>query len=167
MDALLLELAQTGTAFYEVARGDFIPLKGGQLQVLWPVRGMTRPGQDANASSLVMHLTIRGITMLLTGDMDGVYELYAASRVHLLKVAHHGSGASTSTAYRQLVSPQALLLSGEDAKCYALTRERFPDLPLYQTGRHGATLVTFQDGGYHITSLLDLSPMEALDATEP
>ena len=166
MENLLTELAQSGTTMVQVNRGDEIPLSGGTLRVLWPVRGMTRPGQDANASSLVMHMDIRGTTMLLTGDMDGLYECYAAPQVHILKVAHHGSGASTGEAYRTMVSPQLLLLSGADRKRYTITRKRFPSLPLYQTGRHGAVQVTFREGEYETQPLLNVSPMEVLEEEE-
>lgn len=148
--ALIERLRERGTEIIYVTRGDVIDLPSGQMTVLWPEAEHIRRGQDANVYSMVLRAELRGTTMLLTGDIDGKYEMYAALPADILKVAHHGSGSSTSPAFLEAVSPQLLVLScGDDSRQEAMT-ERAGDIPIYGTREHGAVTIELAEDGYKV-----------------
>ena len=148
--ALLGELRASGTEIRTLARGDVLPLPSGTLAVLWPEKGKTRPGQDANNYSLVSRLTLKGTVMLQTGDLTGTYERYCAVTADLLKAAHHGSSASTTEMFLAAVSPDAILLScRKDVRLQAF-RERTGDIPVYGTPESGALTVLFEEGSFTV-----------------
>ena len=153
MLALLDELISTGTELRELARGDTIALPDGVITVVWPERDKVRAGMDANLHSLVTLVQVKGTTMLLTGDLDGDYERYAAVPADILKVAHHGSKASTSEAFLEAVSPELLILSCGDATRQRSMEERSGDMPLYGTREHGAIRIEFHDGSYDVSTM--------------
>lgn len=151
---LLAELARTGTQMHQLSRGDVLPLPSGQLTVLWPEEGRTRPGDDANNASLALLAEVCGTKLLLTGDLTGAYEHYAAVPADVLKAAHHGSAASTGEAFLDAVSPQAILLS-----CGSTDREdafttRAGDVPVYSTHSSGAITIHFSPDSYRICPFL-------------
>ena len=150
---LLNELLDTGTELHTVARGDVIELPDGIMTAVWPEAGKVRSGMDANLHSLVFHVELMGTTMLLTGDLDGDYERYAAMPVDILKVAHHGSKASTSEAFLEAVSPQTLILSCGDETRQLSMEERSGDIPLYGTREHGAVIIDFSQGAYTVRTM--------------
>lgn len=106
-------LADAGTEIVRLSRGDELLLPNGVLTVLWPEAGRTRPGRDANLYSLTLLAQVRGVTLLLTGDLSGDYEQYAAYPADILKAAHHGSSSSTSQAFLEKVSPQVTIISSQ------------------------------------------------------
>lgn len=150
MLALLQELFDTGTELRVLARGDTIPLPDGAITVAWPERDKVRAGMEANQHSLVLLAEVKGTTMLLTGDLDGDYERYAAVPADILKVAHHGSAGSTSQAFLEAVHPGLLILSCGDATRQRSMEERRGDIPLYGTREHGAITIEFHEGGYTV-----------------
>ena len=150
---LLDELLETGTELRVMGRGDVIELPDGLMTAVWPEHGKVRAGMDANLHSLVFHVDVMGSTMLLTGDLDGDYERYAAVPADILKVAHHGSRASTSQAFLTAVSPQTLVLScGDEARQLSM-EERGEDIPLYGTREHGAVIIDFLKGAYTVRTM--------------
>ena len=144
--ALLSSLRAKGTEVRTLSRGDVLPLPSGSLAVLWPQAGTVRPGQDANHYSLVSRLTLQGVVMLHTGDLSGAYEGYAAAPADILKVAHHGSPASTSEAFLDTVSPRMAILSCNRLKRHQDFDDRTGDLPVYSTAASGALTLVFSGG---------------------
>ena len=70
------------------------------LQVLWPAADPTRlaaaEGSPANNASVVLLVEVRGVSMLLTGDVEPAAQAALARsvpglRVDVLKIPHHGS----------------------------------------------------------------------------
>ncbi|MBQ2953070.1 MAG: DNA internalization-related competence protein ComEC/Rec2 [Clostridia bacterium] len=150
---LLEQLAQTGTQFVTLARGDVIDLPSGQLTVLWPQRDAVRTGQSANDTCLVLQADILGTTMLLTADLTSRYEMYAAIPADILKAAHHGSAGSTSPAFLQAVSPQVILLScGKDEREAAFL-PRAETIPVYSTHTSGAVTIHFTEDAFTVETL--------------
>ena len=147
---LLNELRASGTEIRTLSRGDVIPLPSGTLSILWPEKGKTRPGQDANNYSLVFRLVLKGTVLLQTGDLSGSYERYCAAPADLLKASHHGSPSSTSEAFLALVSPQAILLSCRSVSRLEDFRSRADGIPVYGTPECGAVTVCFREGGYTV-----------------
>jgi len=145
--ALVQALAETGTEFRILHRGDVIELPSGKLTVLWPEATRVSPLHDANDVCLVLHADIAGVTMLLTSDLSGTYERYVQTPADILKVAHHGSAASTSPEFLAAVDPQAMLLSNSDERRESRMSERAGEIPLYSTEECGAITITFLGEG--------------------
>ena len=151
---LLDELRASGTEIRTLCRGDVLPLPSGTLTVLWPEKGKTRPGQDANNYSLVSRLVLKGTAMLLTGDLPESYERYCAAPADLLKAAHHGSPSSSSVSFLSAVSPSAVLLSCRRESRVLSFRERAGSIPVYGTAECGAVTVRFDEGSYTVIPYL-------------
>ncbi len=149
LTALLDSLADTGTEVQAMARGDTLALPSGSLTAVWPERSKVRPGQDANESSLALLARLGGASLLLTGDLDGRYEAYAALPADILKVAHHGSASSTSPAFLEAVAPQVMLLSCGDDRRPETLAERAGSIPIYSTRALGAVTVMFHENGIY------------------
>ncbi|MBR2661114.1 MAG: ComEC/Rec2 family competence protein [Clostridia bacterium] len=147
---LLRQLRDSGTEIITLGRGDVLPLPSGTLAVLWPEKGKTRPGGDANSYSLVFRLTLKGTVLLQTGDITGNYERYCGIPADLLKAAHHGSSSSTTEPFLSAVSPDAVLLSCRKKSRLQAFRERAGDIPVYGTPESGAVTVLFEEGGYSL-----------------
>lgn len=147
-------LAQTGTEFRSLSRGDVLDLPSGSLTVLWPEEGRTRPMQDANHSCLVLLAELRGTTMLLTGDLTGTYEHYAAVPADVLKAAHHGSATSTSAAFLAAVDPQVILQSCGNEEREAAFASRAGEIPVVSTHSSGAVTIRFDEGGFRVYPFL-------------
>ena len=95
--------------------------------------------------------------MLLTGDLTGDYESYAALRTDLLKAAHHGSPESTSESFLSLVDPQAVLLSCGRVSRHESFSQRVAPRPVWSTAVHGALTVRFLDNAFTLTPWLSHS----------
>jgi competence protein ComEC len=97
----------------ELRAGDRLDLDGVEIRVLHPSEDPA-PGDEPNASSLVLLVTWGGFRALLTGDAPAEVEdrlAEVAGDVDLLKVAHHGSRTSTSRAFLDVVLPEVALVS--------------------------------------------------------
>ena len=152
--ALMEELLASGTECRILGRGDVLPLPSGNLTVLWPEKGKTRPGQDANNYSLVSRLTLNGTVLLQTGDLSGSYEPYVSVPADLLKAAHHGSPSSTTEAFLSEVSPDVILLSCRRDTRLQSFRDRVGGIPVYGTPESGAVTVQFEEGAYTVIPYL-------------
>ena len=151
---LLNQYRDAGTEIRYLSRGDVIPLPSGTLTVLWPEDGRVRPGQDANDYSLVSRLVLKGTSMLLTGDLSGAYEMYAAAPAEILKASHHGSPSSTSPEFLSAVSPDVILLSCKADARSEQFMERAGAPTVWSTSDCGALTVRFEENGYTVIPYL-------------
>lgn len=102
---------------------DHVPAGGGlsgvpvlNVRVLWPDEQGAGPGASDNDMSLVLKVEMGGFSALLMGDAGGIAEraLVAGSeefQCFVLKVGHHGSVTSTSTALLHAADPQVAVIS--------------------------------------------------------
>jgi len=93
---------------YRVINSEVVLEKG--IQILFH----GRPGQAINDNSLLVSLKLGEIGLLLTGDIEAQGEkLYIPKLTshQILKVAHHGSGTSTSQSFLQRVQPETAIIS--------------------------------------------------------
>jgi len=109
----LLAVKDQGLTIKEAKAGVALPLKGVKAKFVGPVK---KYGNDLNAWSAVLHLTYGSNTFLFTGDAEKISEtdMIAAKmtlKADVLKVGHHGSVSSTSTAFLQAVSPKYAIIS--------------------------------------------------------
>ena len=153
---LLLErLRAEGTEIRSLSAGDRLLVPSGELRVLWPEFGNTREGQDANESSLVLRMVLKGTSLLHTGDLDGRYEMYSAVPSDLLKVAHHGSPNSSSSGFLAAVAPEAAILSCGDPERQQLLHNRLPEnTPVFSTVSQGMLTVRFEPGFFRLETFL-------------
>lgn len=115
---------------------------------------MVRPWQNANDGSMVLQADLLGTMMLLTGDITGSYEHYAAVPCDILKAAHHGSASSTTQEFLQQTAPQMILLScGPETRTQAY-RERIGSIPLYSTADQGQLTIGFNQDAYTVSAYL-------------
>lgn len=149
--AKLLDLArEKGIAVEYWAQGDSLASGRVSMRVLWPVRDRLYPGMDANNGSMAMLWQLDGVSLLTTGDLSGDYEKYASAPAQVLKVAHHGSGSSSSSAFLDAVRPQVALLSisgtqiGRISK--AMARIQDAGCIIYETKDKGALMLSFSNG---------------------
>ena len=144
---LLDALAETGTAFRCLSRGDVIDLPSGKLRALWPEKGRVRPEHDANDVCLVLQAEVGGVTMLLPGDLPGVYAKYAALPADILKAPHHGSPQSCTPEQLEMVQPQLILQSNKNETRAAHMAKLAEGIPLYATDSCGAVTIRFTGEG--------------------
>ena len=155
--ALLENLRASGTEIRELSRGDTLSLPSGSLTVLWPEKGKTRPGLNANEASLVSLFSLRGVSFLEAADITGAYENYAAHPADLLKAAHHGSPSSTSPSFLSAVNPRAILLPcGRVSRAESFSA-RVGEIPVWSTAESGALTVRFSEGTFTVTPFLSHS----------
>ena len=152
--ALLDRLETEGTEIRTLEAGDTLFLPSGEMRILWPEKGKTRQKQNANESSLVLRIDIRGSVLLQTGDLDGRYEMYAAAPANLLKAAHHGSQNSSSPAFLAAVQPQTILLSCSDKDTQAAFSGKAGNARVFSTASNGMLTVHFNDQSYTVETFL-------------
>lgn len=144
---LLDELRSHGTVISYASRGDVLTLPHGELTVLWPEAGRVRANQSANDYCLALLARLHSTTLLLTGDLSGTYEGYAAVPADILKAAHHGSATSTGADFLAAVQPQAVLQScGSSTRAEAFAA-RLSGIPVYATQRCGAITLMINETG--------------------
>jgi competence protein ComEC len=125
--------------------GHWLDLGGGAtLSVLHPPRDLLPADEDDN--SLVLKATLGDAAFLLTADIGADGEAYlldnhADLRAPVLKVAHHGSRVSTSTAFLAAVQPLTAVISLGEGNRYGhpalQTLDRLGSRPVFRTDRHG------------------------------
>ncbi len=103
--------------------GQQIDLGGAVIRVLNPqIPHLTGTESDIDNNGMVLHISMGKVSFLLTADImwEAEFEL-VARRANLtstvLKVAHHGSGTSTTAEFLAVVNPQLAVISvGADNK---------------------------------------------------
>lgn len=94
-----------------VKTGDQIKIGLLFFSVLWPEKDYIQT-KELNDSTVVLKLSFGDFEALLTGDIsEKVENLLNLDKVEVLKVAHHGSKFSTSTAFLNLVKPYLAVIS--------------------------------------------------------
>ena len=114
-----------------------------------------------NGASMVLSLSSGKFDMLLTGDVEGDGEELLTERLtrkeqartwEVLKVAHHGSGNSTSELFLQGVQPAFAIISAGEQNSYGhphqetLSRLKERGTQIYSTQDKGAVMIEVKDG---------------------
>lgn len=149
--------AAAGTRVVQVRRGRSLPAWGSaRAQVLSPA-GLSADG-DENEDSIVLLLRASGRRFLFTGDSTGAGEEAAGEicargpPVTVLKVSHHGSEYSTSSAFLTGVRPRFAVISvGPNDYGHptpeTLARLRETGATVYTTWKNGTVTFTVAKGG--------------------
>ncbi len=159
------ELAEafSGSRQRVLAAGQRFDWHGWRLRVLSPDAG-PQTGPD-NESSLVLLASAGAKRVLLTGDIGEPTERRLVSRwgseleAEVLKVAHHGSGRSSSLRFLSAVRPRLALISAGRGNCYghparaALERLEWSGARVLSTDRHGRVRVRLNASGGLVASV--------------
>ncbi|HLA95659.1 MAG TPA: ComEC/Rec2 family competence protein, partial [Pyrinomonadaceae bacterium] len=98
-----------------IGRGDIFEIGGAKLEVVWPVKGDTNTTSDNN-SSIVMRIVYGEHVFLLTGDIEHEAEAALVTggtvlNADVVKVPHHGSRTSSTTAFVDAVKSKTAVIS--------------------------------------------------------
>ncbi len=155
--------AAFGTKIFLLNQGDRIRQGGVELICLNPPEGHYTG--DSNADSLVVRLNYRKFSALFTGDIpqEVEYSLLAGGigePVTLLKVAHHGSGSSSSADFLNGLAPELAVISCAENNLYGHPHPRVLEdlrkagVKIYQTRSGGAITLTTRGKRLKIKSFI-------------
>jgi len=159
---LLEAAARTDTPWRTARAGEGVEVDGVQVRVLHPAAAPRTGTLDANETSIVLFIQFGSFEAILTGDapvaveeesIDGL----ATPDIELLKVGHHGSATSTSSAFLASTRPELAVIS-----VGARNRYGHPDpsvlrglhaigAQVFRTDRHGTVRVLARrDGRFRV-----------------
>ncbi|MFI3208841.1 MAG: DNA internalization-related competence protein ComEC/Rec2 [Eubacteriales bacterium] len=168
----LLEVArENGTQVAIIKEGDQIT--EGEMLITYIAPLTTYDGEIGNASSMVLELSMGEFQMLFTGDVEGHGEdelisilenraleqgLQEGEQLYdVLKVAHHGSSSSTSSAFLEVTLPDIALISAGVDSIYGhphedvLERLMLYDCEIYTTSTYGGVILSYNSNSDTIT----------------
>lgn len=149
--------------------GEKIPLgKGDFIEVIWPLSNDSEE-TDENLNSMVFKVHVRGMTILVTGDVgetgeSGMLDLYKGTNVlkcDVLKAGHHGSKTSSTEAFIDAVNPRIAVIGVGENNHYGHPNrevlERFNErhIPVYRTDLHGAIGLWKRRGKIHVCTVIE------------
>jgi competence protein ComEC len=111
---------QAGVRLRQLRSGERFRFGGAQIDVLAPPPDYSPADRPRNDDSLVLRVSYKGRSFLLTGDAERRTERFLIeggwlSPSDVLKVAHHGSRTSTTEAFLERLSPAfAVISAGKD-----------------------------------------------------
>ncbi len=137
-----------GVEVVPMRQGNGFGFGGAHVEVLAPVTDYQVSATPTNNDSLVMRISFRKISFLLTGDMEKPIEEEllangAGLKADVLKVGHHGSKTSTTEPFLDAVHPALAVISDGYENSYghphrntlaALESRHIPALRTDQTG---------------------------------
>jgi competence protein ComEC len=141
----------------DVARGYSAQMGPLEIDVLHPAT----LSADFNEDSVVLHISCGQVDVLLTGDatMDSEESMEdggVLGDVDVLKVGHHGSATSTSTAFLKVIKPEHAVISlgAENSHGHpstdALTRLTTAGVTVHRTDQQGTIVLTSDCSTYSI-----------------
>lgn len=152
----ILEYAAEEPVIY-YSEGDCLQTGGLQLRCLHPEKGILA---DTNVYSGCFLIEFEGVRILLTGDVEAQGEVLLTrtlekqeiDKIHVLKVAHHGSKYSTADAFLKQTAPALAVISCGQDNTYGHPHEelleRLEDYTdkVYITKDSGAVVVIPEEG---------------------
>lgn len=134
----------------DIDPGDFINFS---TNVTCQIIHVDKNAESSNDASIVLRVDYSKVSFLFTGDISSSLESDILNQnldvdVDILKVAHHGSGYSTSNAFLDAVTPSVSVISVGSNNTYGhpaeetLGRLKNHGSLIYRTDQHGTVTVT-------------------------
>lgn len=132
-----------------VKSGEHFEFDNVKMDVIGPIS----PSDNLNNNSIVLRITYKNISFLLTGDAEKSEEseiLKSGKNIKsdVLKVGHHGSNTSTSAKFLTAVAPKYAVISvlsdkpGSPAAGVIRRLEKFCGKNIYRTDQSGTIIVS-------------------------
>ncbi|MFH0829149.1 MAG: ComEC/Rec2 family competence protein [Candidatus Kerfeldbacteria bacterium] len=146
-----------------VARaGTTLTIDDVRFDVLWPERDPTTEKLKVNDTSVVVRVTYGSTSFMFTGDISSSVEEWlienrSLSHSDVLKVAHHGSAYSSSSAFLDAVMPRYALISAGKNNSYGhphkvvLDRLQKRNIDVLRTDEQGDIVLTSDGISVHKT----------------
>jgi competence protein ComEC len=158
-DSLLAVAARAKLQWLRARTGSTVDFDGARIEFLAPDSVPLDASADANEYSLVMRVDYGEFSALFLGDLPTAQERELVQRygarldVDLLKVAHHGSGGSSSAELLLTTSPDVALVPVGRRNRYrhphpaALERLEQSGARIFRTDQDGSVTVTVDAAG--------------------
>ncbi len=151
-DALRRKAGALGVRIVPLIQGRRFDYGGAHFEVLAPLPDYVPASMPRNNDSLVLRLTYRQRSLMLSGDMERQIEskLLAENLVphsDILKVAHHGSKTSTTAPFLDAVHPAFAIISAGFENLYGhpnaevVERLKQSNIEILRTDQVGAIMV--------------------------
>ncbi|MFQ5703115.1 MAG: DNA internalization-related competence protein ComEC/Rec2 [Gemmatimonadales bacterium] len=164
----LAAVDEMGSDWRPAREGDVLSVDSVAFQVLHPSAAWIATHFEPNENSVVLRVTYRCFTALLSGDIGWPAESVLVNRVgevDFLKIGHHGSAGSTAPIWLDSLRPTVAVVSvGQNRYGHpspeVMERLRARGIALFRTDR-GGTVTLRTDGRY-----LEVSQEERRTAME-
>jgi competence protein ComEC len=144
---------QSGSRWANVYRGDRLMVDGVAVIARHPAPADWERQKVRNDDSLVLELSWRDVSVLLTGDIGKAVERDVAAatppaRLRVIKIAHHGSLTSSTPAFVTALHPAIAVASAGRANHFGhpvpevLDRYRAVGAEIFRTDKDGAVTMT-------------------------
>jgi competence protein ComEC len=158
-DAVRRKAGQLHVRIVPLVQGKPFDYGGARFEVLAPAVDYRPAAAPRNNDSLVLRLTYRRRSLMLSGDMEKQIEsrilaANAVERSDVLKVAHHGSKTSTSEPFLEAAHPAFAIISAGFENLYGhphadvIQRLRQANTEILRTDQMGA--ITIRTDGQHV-----------------
>ncbi|MCZ0704434.1 beta-lactamase superfamily II metal-dependent hydrolase [Natronobacillus azotifigens] len=161
-ERVMTAIEQSDVSYDEPRTGDVYDLGPVTIEILHP----STLQNDPNNNSISMKLTYGNVSFILTGD---AYQSDEQSMINqgfqldadVLKLGHHGSNTSTSTAFLTAVSPKIAIYSAGAENSYGhphgevIDRVNSHGINLYGTDVHGTIIVETDGNGINVSTNKD------------
>jgi competence protein ComEC len=148
-------------AWRTLQTGDAIAIDGAQVVVRHPPPPDWERQKVRNDDSIVLEIRYGDVSVLLTGDIGRDVEPQVATHLEpaglrILKVAHHGSGGSSSTAFLRAAHPAIAVASAGRGNPFGhpvpatLARLRAVGARIFRTDQDGAVTVDTDGHAVHV-----------------
>jgi competence protein ComEC len=147
---LRLQAQAAGLGWRNVHTGDHTVIDDVEVEAQHPDRADWERRRVRNDDSLVLDLRWRDVSIALTGDMGKAVERTLrppTSRLHIVKVPHHGSLTSSSAEWVQAIRPTVAVVSAGRDNHFGhpapevLERYRQAGAAIFRTDQDGAVMI--------------------------
>lgn len=150
---LVGQAGASGMTWFAARAGRLLELDDVRIELLHPDDGVLDASESGNDVSVVLRVVYGNFSALLLGDAPAAVEHWLIDRygaeldVDVVKIGHHGSATSTSTALLQETTPELALVSVGRRNRYGhpdegvLARLHEASVRVMRTDRHGSVLV--------------------------
>lgn len=118
-------VAKSGASFKRVKAGEVATLGDAKLEVLAPVELITGTRSDANNNSIIILVTYKNVTFLMTGDAEKEEQaMLKFPHVNVLKAPHHGSKNGNYDELYAQTKPDIVTISYDKQSSYKLPHNK-------------------------------------------